>query len=55
MKKIITLSFIFFVLFLHQINAWQYSGQKNTYFYTIDLPDTPNTWELVDDSKAYKN
>ena len=49
MKKIII--FIFLIFSFIQINAWRYSAQKNTYYYTIDLPDYPETWELVDNSK----
>lgn len=35
----------------YHINSWQYTGQKKTFFYTIDFPDSPEKWDLIDDSQ----
>ncbi len=52
-NKIYSIIFILYFIFIFNINAMQYDGQKNTFFYTIDFPDTPEKWHLVDDSKKY--
>ncbi len=43
--------FILFVFFKNYIYPWEYTGQKNTFYYTIDFPDSAEGWYLVDDSQ----
>lgn len=52
-NKIYLLIFILCFIFIFSINPKQYDGQKETFFYTIDFPDSPEEWHLVDDSKQY--
>src|SRR4030042_3434695 len=52
-NKICLLIFILYFIFIYNINSTQYDVQKETFFYTVDFPDSPEKWHLVDDLKGY--
>lgn len=53
MKKIL-LVFLFTVFLVSSaFSNWQYDKQRFTFYYTIDFPDSPEKWMIIDDSKQW--